>query len=348
MMNPTAVRLSEHFLLSDFMGNHSVYSRGFPNNFPGMDEKGHYLRVANGTALCEEALEPMLKEYGPMSISYGFIDPRLSREIVTYMDPDKPSHHRWDLGAAADVCVHGRVNSDPDDDTAATSPIMLAHDIAAKAMYSRMITYSESPYICVAVSAREVENGTPRLAFYENRYEGKARAKPAYRSYSSENARLNALARLRVEGLPQGWRGAGYPTYHGGGRRQFQHFRTSKYTMMSDWLFDLQSISNGAINMPNLRDSNTLEMFYAVGDAYDSLLDLTGAARMSIIAGYVSPSNPYFDPSNDWRDGIARFSVIPPESMTAEDVRTALLFNRDSRIVGFGDDPHVLEITVQL
>ena len=338
------IRLSKHFMLSDFMGNHSVITKGLANVFDPTDEH----RMNNATALCEMLLEPVLVKHGSMSISYGYISPDVSRQIVTYMDPDAPSHHRWDLGAAADICVHNWVNSDPDDDTVETAPIMLAHEIANETPFSRMITYSESPYICAAVSAYEVNSGNPRRAFYENRYSGRARAKPDYRQLKSGMARDRSHMELTDGGLAHGWRGAGHPTYHGGGRRQFQHIRVSKYSMMSDWLMDLQSIANGARNIPNMGHNRLWEMFCAVGDAYDELLELNNVNRMTIVAGYVSHTNPYFDPANDWRTGTAMFSVIPPEGMSAADVRLSLLFGTKSHITGFGSSDHQLDITVTL
>lgn len=352
MIDPTKVRLSDHFLLSDFLGNHSIYTQGLANVFPDSSHAdAHRTRIANGQALCAEALEPILARHGALSISYGFISPDVSRAVVGYQDPNKPSHHRWDLGAAADICVHGWVNCDPDDDTTHTAPIMLAHDISRmQVRYSRIITYSESPYICVAVSARELDEDKPRRAFYENRYTGQAKVKPDYRTMSTDTARHRNYELLRPcpNGLAHGWRGAGYPTYHGGGRRQYQHIRVSKYSMLSDWLFDVQSIANGAKNMPQLRDPDLWAMFCAVGDMYDSILERTKVPRMSIVSGYVHPSNPFFDPANDWRTGTASFKLVPPAYLSADEVRTALLFENSGRLVGFGNDPEILEITVRL
>jgi hypothetical protein len=198
------------------------------------------------------------------------------------------------------------------------------------------------------VSDAEERSGNVRKAFYENRWAGRTGAKPEYKSYSTQAARSRALQSISEGGLPHGWRGNGHPTYHGGGRRQFQHTRVSKYTMMSDWLFDVQSIASGEKNMPNMMSPKLLETFYAVGDAYDAILDATGALRMSIIAGYLSPSNPFFCAANDWRTGTATFSIVPPEGMSCKDVRMNLLFSRDSRIIGFGSDEHVLDITVKV
>jgi hypothetical protein len=118
--------------------------------------------------------------------------------------------------------------------------------------------------------------------------------------------------------------------------------------MLSDWLFDLQSIACGAKNMPSLRDPVVWDTFCAVGDAYDEIVDLAECGRLSIVRGYVSPANPFFDPDNDWRTGTATFSLVPPASMTAEDIRMKLLFGKKSNIIGFGRRPDILDITVRL
>lgn len=316
--DPRRMRLSPHFLLSDFIGNHSVYSRGLANDFRPI--KGD-LRLDNGIALCQEGLEPLLRDYGPISVGYGAITPEVSDKVVTYQDPRKPSHHLWSLGAAADIVVHrwvaGEFRTVIDltlPESAIGAPISLAHAIDYLDIpYSRLITYSESPYLCLAISAQECASGAPRKAFYENRYAGRPKVKPMYMQYSTEQARSRALQSLQEAGLQHPWEGAGHPTYHGGGRRQYHHMRVSKYTMVSDWLFDLKSISKGAKNVPSFNHSTVEDSFAAAGLVYDWLITELGIPRASIVAGYVSHLNPYFDPENDWREGTIKFTLALPE-----------------------------------
>lgn len=307
------MRLSEHFILADFLGCHSVYSKGYQNVMA--DDADADFKLENGRTLCAHILEPVLAGWGPVSISYGFISSELSRQIVKYQDPDKPSHHMWSLGAAADVCVHDWVNHDSDE--YAGSPISFAFGVEeAKLPYSRMITYSESPYVCLAASASEVDSNRPRKAFYENRFTGKPKIKPDYRQYATDQAKARAHRDAKENGLTHGWRGAGYPTHHGGGFQQYHHMRVSNYTMVSDWLIDLKSISNGAKNIPSLNKDEVQDAFAAAGVVYDRMLELSGALRLSIIAGYVSHLNPNFDPDKDWRSGYFHFEVVPPGSMS--------------------------------
>lgn len=320
-VNPLT-RLSSHFILADFLGNDSVYRKGIPNAM--RDDAAAELKLANVRALCTHVLEPLMAAYGAFSISYGYIAPDTSRALVRYQDPDKPSHHRFDLGAAADVCVHEwvrRTRQHLDDlflpESAQGAPIALAHgvDMLGDIPYSRIITYSESPYICVAASAREIAAGKPRRAFYENRFEGQPKVKPAYTSLSTPQARQRHFERLQENGLPAHWEGAGFPTYHGGGRKQYHHIRVSNYTMVSDWLVDLQSIAEGHANAPELASHAVQDSFAAAGIVYDLIRASSGIPRLSITAGYYNPENPNFTRHNDWRTRHIHITLLA-EDMT--------------------------------
>ncbi len=321
ILDPTRTRLSAHFLLSDMIGCQSVYSKGLPNVF---EKSGRDVRLENGKALCENVLEPLIALAGSVSISYGFISPELSREIVTYQDPRKPSHHRWDLGAAVDVCVHravlqsiAKTNASPLEHDW-NSPIGFALEHLRKMPLSRLITYSESPYICMAVSADEVSRGEPRGAWYENRYTGKPKVKPEYIKYPTAALRERAHKRLGDVGLPYGWVGKGYPTYHGGGYKQYQHMRVSDYTMVSDWLFDEEFVREGVRNAPSLDNENVMQAFKIAGATYDYLLAITGLPRLSIVSAYTSHLSQGWMAGRDWRAGDVSFEIVPPAYLSAE------------------------------
>jgi hypothetical protein len=321
-VDPRTVRLSPHFLLSDFLGCYSVYMRGYANPF--IWDNDAEMKLENARALCNEALEPLMAELGPLSIGYGYISPDLSRRIVGYQDPNKASHHRWDLGAAADVCFHGCVTEGVHGtcdlyfpEAVRTAPVACAHCIDYFDIpYSRLITYSESPYLCLAVSAREVVGDRPRKAFYENRYMGAKGGKPLYRTLSTPSARRTHLEQLQTVGLEHDWRGAGYPTYHSHRIEQYHHMRVSKYTMVSDWLFDLTSISNGVRNVPSLNNAHVLDAFAAAGTVYDWLIDHMGVPRASIVQGYVSHVNPQCNVrvGTDWRQPVIGFTLQLPDA----------------------------------
>lgn len=315
--DPTRVRLSDRFLLSDLMGCNSVYSFGYRNLFDGDRNK-----LAEGQALCEHVLEPLL-EYSRFSISYGYISPELSRRIVKYQDPDKPSYHRWDAGAACDVVLHERI--DPWDEP----PIVSACWIDENLPVSRVITYSESPFICVASRVSEIDSGDHRRALYENRYMGER--KPKYISYS-DNPNTRRRQKEEIE-LPHGWRGAGYPTYHGGGIRQAQHVRTSKYTVLSDFLFAEEAVRQGYVNKPTGR---AIRKFRRAGEIYDALVDSLNVHRLSIVKGWESPEWSPDSPHN-WTDGVS-LVLVPTVGVTLDEVADAAAKIPGVHTYGVGDD----------
>lgn len=282
------------------MGCTSVYTRGLQNVFEDPDGK----KTKEAVTLCEEVLEPLL-ERSRLSISYGHISDALSRQIVKYQDPTKPSYHRWDHGAACDVILHD----------AKDAPIYDAFWIDSTLDVSRTITYSESPCICVATRHNEVCCGSPRKALYENRYMGER--KPKFVRYSDA-----AGARLRQKqdhALEHDWRGAGYPTYHGGGTRQPHHRRTSQYTMLSDFLYTHDAVTEGLVNVPPQR---AMAKFRHAGAVYDSILKSLSIRRMSVVRGYESPE--WSDSRHNWADGVY-FVVVPPASTPVDDVMDAFL-----------------------
>lgn len=300
-IDPTTIRLSEHFLLSDLMGCNSVYAKGIPNLFD--DDRRKF---QEGRTLARELLEPLL-ERSRLSVTYGYISPSLSQAIVKYQDPNKPSYHRWDDGAACDVVLHQYVHAD-------LPPIYGAFWIDENLPTSRTITYSESPCICVATRAEEIRKGDPRRALYENRYVGQR--KPQYIPYSNSHA-TRTSQKAAVE-LKHHWTGGGFPSYHGGGILQAQHIRTSKYTLLSDFLMSPTAMAEGYVNMPTSLTARGLVRFRRAGRAYDRLLEETSARRMSIVKAYQSSEWCEDGPSN-WKDG-AYLVLVPPEGMDAEAV----------------------------
>lgn len=301
-------RLSKHFLLSDFMGCHSVYVDGKQNILLPT----HRSKLREAEYLCETLLEPLLEEYGPLSISYGYLSPELSRQIVKYQDPDKPSYHRWDAGAAADVCIHAIA------DLADASPAIFAHCSIDdhEFPYSRMITYSESPYICLATKFSE-KNGEPRKAFYENRYCGPGK-KPLF-------IRKSAVPRIRhqqeqdaIVATANNWQGAGYPTYHGGGRLQVQHRRVSSFSMLSDFLYSQSAVDKG-MRLTDQDISRLMPAFETAGQIYDDLLSALDVPRLSVAVGYQTPDVAY-SRAYQWLDGHLAIELVPPEGASMQDL----------------------------
>lgn len=303
-LNPTTVRLSRHFLLSDLIGCHSVYAKGYRNVFTRDDAKNGKLK--EGRYLAEEVLEKVVVS-SPISISYGFISLELARKIVTYQSPEKPSYHQWNDGAACDI-VHHRADAED------TAPVYQAREYDGFLPMSRTITYSESPFVCVATRSREGDQ--PRRAFYENRYTGKPKVKPQFVTVPQDRDAFFEKHRLTHD-----WRGAGYPTHHGGGIRQLHHIRVGRYSMLSDFLYSTIATINGRKNCPTLTEE-WLWRFEWMGTLYADLLDTLGIHRLSIVRAFESPVWST-DARYHWTGDEFAIDFIPPEDVDLKTVADA-------------------------
>jgi hypothetical protein len=303
-IDPTKVRLSKHFLLSDFMGCNSVYTKGLQNRIYDKDAG----KIEEGIHLCESILEPVLEEFGPVTVTYGYISPLLSQQIIKYQDPSKKSFHRWDLGAACDIIPHDVVQ---DDCPINSSPIMFALEVDDLVdAYARIITYSESPGICVASSTGD--NGDNR-AFYENVYEGTPKVKPKFLRHQTGKARDKRYNELVAMGFKHPWKGAGYPTHHGGGEPQFHHIRVSHYTMVSDYMYNRDKVSRGEPNEPT---ADAVEKMEILGHLYDWLIENGDYLRLSIVKAYDRTGHRY----TEYIEGLS-MDLIPPEGRSLEELK---------------------------
>lgn len=301
------VRVSDHFLLSDFMGCHSVYVKGFANVFTDPDGS----KLEEIKCLATNVLEPLVG-MSPLSITYGYISLDLARKIVTYQSPEKPSYHQWNDGAACDVVIHAL-------DAQNIAPALLANWIDTSFPMSRTISYSESSGLCLATKVSEVSAGKPRKALYENRYEGVPKAKPAYVNYSNNpktRQEQKAACKESYYSNPSDyWRGAGYPTYHGGGVRQLHHVRTGYASLYSDFMFSEFAVQRGHKNALVPTDRWMMYMSH-IGAVYDALLERLGVNRCSIVRAYESVLWSK-DPLFTWVNGFC-FEIVPPAGYAIE------------------------------
>lgn len=274
-LDPTKVRVSKYFMLSDFMGCDSVYRRGLCNRIYHSDID----KVTEGVRLAQ-FLDRIEYQLGIVSISYGYISPALSKSVVTYQDPNKPSFHRWDLGAACDLRVMSHNwNETPPLETASNIA-----DLIDDADFSRMITYSESPQICFATSTK-VEQNNRRI--HEYRYTGTPKAKPEWYKWQGKEDELRTLIQSPNISRELGnWTGSGYPTYHGGGRRQYQHVQLSQHVVLSDLLYSRDYVHIGIPNRP----LDNLEQFVRAAEFMERLYQEV-PNRVSIVGGYEAKSD---------------------------------------------------------
>ena len=298
--DPTKLRLSDSFLLSDFLGCTSVYKNGYRNVFTtgGQD---YAMATQQGMRLAN-TLEKIQEELGSLSVCYGYISPELSKKIVKYQDPNKPSFHRWDLGAAADIRVHcGNL-----------PPIYAAFQIDDVMNYARMITYSESPWICVATSINK--NGNNNV-LYENRYIGHRTPK---RITYSKNESIREQQK-RDHSLPKevSWRGQGYPSYHGGGVRQYEHQYCSRSTTVLDFLYNNKRVRHGVKNNLPVGDTSyrkrVIQNMRLAGNVMDDLHKYVGK-HISIVSAYAE--NGRF---RSYSDSFI-LDIVPPKSINIQDL----------------------------
>lgn len=277
--DPTKVRMSKYFMLSDFMGNHSVYTRGLSNQINTNDDA----KIARGYMLAD-TLDALEEALGIISVSYGFISPSLSQMIVGYQDPNKPSFHRWELGAACDIqfMEHDYSNN-------GKPSIHMAGEILKTLDgmdFARMITYAESPCICFATSDQPREN-TRRI--YEYRHV--AGSKPLYAKWTgNEQALITSLDdRSHPVYSTNGgdWEGEGYPTQHSYKIRQLHHSRIAETVNLSDLLYSRDAVHYGRINTPKETHSVT-QNIYRAASILDGVQQHVGH-RVSVVSAYENP-----------------------------------------------------------
>jgi hypothetical protein len=141
---PQNVRVGKYFMLSDFLYSETAVQRGIPN-CPDLDGK----EVQAIRKLCEHILDPVVEEFGPLSITYGYVSPELQQ--ATYGGMTFPLHNGIpgkgrgaQLAAAADILVHSQ----------ADTPRNVLNFMRDRCTYDRLILYPGSSIICTAWTDR--------------------------------------------------------------------------------------------------------------------------------------------------------------------------------------------------
>ena len=266
-----------NFMLADFMYNDSVIRKGDVNLMPRDPSSGMRLDMIALSSLINATYDYL----GNVSISYGYISPAQSERRVRWKDPKKPSLHRWDKGAAVDICFHDS------EELSNTPPAYIAMALYSKfsSVTSRMITYSESPYVCIATAGDQ--KLAERNAVYFNSYEGVHGAKPGHirptkrARHSLASCHINAdqlsdlvegsldilatqtddlsLEKVKTDIKEHGWKGQGHPSYHLNGARQVQHIRLGRNLMLKDilpWIPNIVDGGEGKVTRSNRPPAN--------------------------------------------------------------------------------------------
>lgn len=337
-IDPRTYFMSDYITLSDLVGCDSVYRYGIPNPVYESDtpklQEGHHLA---------EVVERHTQNSG-FSITYGYISPGLSRSIVRYQSPDKPSYHRWDFGAAMDLILYDLDMFSPRNTSGCVmpwdrtdwykqvrmQPIRQLRRLYNQGMrWSRAITYAESQIFCIATRRSESPEHA-RMATYENRWRPGLR-KPHHIKHSP-----NSLTEMTNDEEP-GWRGKGWPSYHGGGRRQYEHIPTGLMNVLSDFLYDAILVDKGGANRPPIGKRNYDRFIYNVMAAslfYEKLVYELG--RLPIIAAYVNPAARHTQIDRSFDSHWVLDIAVPPESQSID----------PDRVAGYADDELIKEFKI--
>jgi hypothetical protein len=139
---PQNVRVGKHFMLSDFLYSETAVEKGIAN-FPPFDG----MEVESLRGLCTNILDPVVEQFGALSITYGYSAPELHRRI--YGSRPLGIHNcvapgQSTLGAAADILVHSMQDK----------PREVLLWIKATCVYDRLILYPGSSIVCTAWANR--------------------------------------------------------------------------------------------------------------------------------------------------------------------------------------------------
>ena len=128
-------------MLSDFLYSEEAATRGIKNVPPSFDG----MEVESIRGLCAAILDPLVEQFGSVSITYGYVSPELQAATYAWM---RPTIHNCQaakkvkgarLCACADVLVHSR-----EDD-----PRSVLHWIMDNCPYDRLILFPGSSIVCV-------------------------------------------------------------------------------------------------------------------------------------------------------------------------------------------------------
>ena len=146
-------RLSKHFILLDFLADHTVYRSAKPLVFHEIwnDEHGALAR-----SLCNDLLEPLMRDerFGPISIADAF--------WPLSVFPSKSGHlgsgckkHRWTGGeATVDIALYRLVDNDVREGELRKAVLRIE---AIDGCRDRVMSYPETEFVCVTFKREGAE-----------------------------------------------------------------------------------------------------------------------------------------------------------------------------------------------
>lgn len=190
---PQDIRVGKFFMLSDFLYSESAATIGI-RNCPLL--RGDEVDGMKG--LCSHILDPVVKEFGPLSITFGYISPELDQYAGSNR-PEISALHRFHpnqggIGGAADILVH----SHPE------NPRPVLNWIRDNCVYDRLILFPGSPILCVAWTANKPRYECKEWIFPESgglaEYVNAGRERPPHSKRRSK-VEQGKLFRRRIRSL---------------------------------------------------------------------------------------------------------------------------------------------------
>lgn len=262
-------RLSDKFLLLDFLYGHGTYTKvrnkGKIDLSSGITDEN----IREGRLLCRELLEPIIEEYeSPISIGEGLRMKGIRQETAH-------TPHGWtsSSGAAADIVVHDWVNEDK-------APINFLRDLSIKGIhYQRVISYAGSEFCCMAHKTSEMD-----YVLRENRLDGEENRSGMNCKGYDDWKRLAGSAPLNRKN----WRRKPY-THHHGREKEVRpwHVRVSRYFVLHDFCRNLNMFSVGKPTIPELDQQTAkseIKVARMLGEVLDPVKKLLG--NLSVVRGW--------------------------------------------------------------
>jgi hypothetical protein len=138
-LRPQDIQVGKHFVLSDFLYSQTAIVQGIPNCPRSLDGS----EVAGMRGLCSAILDPVVEQFGPISITFAYCSPELwqhwygdggsTNDLHTFLP------RRGMVGGAADILIHSLSD--------ARTGLNWIRD---NCVYDRLILYPNSRIICTA------------------------------------------------------------------------------------------------------------------------------------------------------------------------------------------------------
>lgn len=138
-LRPQDIQIGKHFVLSDFLYSQTAITQGIPNCPTSLDGP----EVAGMRGLAAAILDPVVEEFGPISITFAYCSPELWQHWYGDSGSNNDLHtfrpRKGGVGGAADILIH-----------ALQDPRPALNWIRDNCVYDRLIIYPNSRILCTA------------------------------------------------------------------------------------------------------------------------------------------------------------------------------------------------------